>query len=370
MEFHDFHQAAAAWNQHRPMFEAAGIYLPDAKAYVTEEAKRNYLAMDAQPELSTTANAGIPAFLTTLIHPQVYRILFAPTRAAEILGETRKGTWIDQTAMFPTVEATGEVSSYGDYNENGHAGSNLNWPQRQSYLFQTIPEYGELEIERAGLGRVNWVGEVDGAATTVLARFLNTTYFFGVEGLQNYGLLNDPGLSAALTPATKAYGGTKWINNGQIVATANEIFADIQALWLQVVTQTNGIDQNQDQIDAEAKMTLAMSPESLVAMTATNSFGVNVKALLKENFPNMVVKSAVQYGAITGTNPNGVAAGNEVQLIVESIQGQQTGYCAFNEKLRAHPIIRSLSSWKKKMTSGSWGAIIRQPMGIAQMIGV
>jgi len=371
MEFQNFQEAAAAWTTDRAMFEAAGIYLQsEAKGYVTDEFRRNYLAMDAQPTLSTGPNSGIPAFLTTLIDPDVYRILFAPTRAAEIFGETRKGTWVDQTAMFPTVEAVGEVSSYGDYNDNGHAGSNVAWPQRQSYLFQTIPEYGELEIARAGLGRVNWVSEVDGAAVTVLARFLNQTYFSGVVGLQNYGLLNDPNLSAALTPAIKAYGGTKWVLNGAIVATANEIFADIQSLWIQVLSQTNGIDQDQDQIDANAKMTLALSPQSLGALTATNSFGVNVKALLKENFPNMRIISAVQYGAITSTNPVGVGGGNEVQLIMDSIGGQKVGYCAFNEKLRAHPIVRELSAWKKKMTSGTWGSVIRMPMGIAQMIGI
>lgn len=363
MNFQTIQQAADAWRAHRPMFEKAGIYLgDDVIGYATDAAKLDYrIAMDAQPALATLPNSGVPAFLTTLIDPQVYRILFAPTRGAEIFGETRKGTWIDQTAMFPVVESVGEVSSYGDYNENGHAGANSNWPQRQSYLFQTIPEYGELEIERAGLGRINWVGEVDGAATTVLHRFLNTTYFSGVQGLQNFGLLNDPNLSAALTPATKAYGGVKWVNNGQIVATANEIFADIQALWYQIVQQTDGITQEAGQIDADAKMVLAMSPGSLVAMTATNSFGVNVKALLKENFPNLRVVSAVQYAT---------AAGNEVQMLLDEIQGQDVGYCAFNEKLRAHPIIRALSSWKKKMTSGSWGAIIRMPMGIAQMVGV
>lgn len=370
MEFHDYHQAAAAWAQDRHMLEAAGIYLPEVKGYATEEIKRNYLAMDAIPALSTTPNSGIPAFLTTLIDPDVYNIVFAPTRAAEIFGEARKGTWVDQTAMFPVVEATGEVSSYGDYNENGRAGANMNWPQRQSYLFQTISEYGELEIERAGLGRVNWVGEVDKSGTTVLARFLNTSYFTGIQGLQNYGLLNDPGLSAALTPATKAYGGVKWTNNGQIVATANEIFADIQALWIQLISQTNGIDQNPGQIDVDAKITLAMSPESLVAMTATNSFGVNVKALLKENFPNLRVISAVQYSGAGSTNPGGNPAGNMVQVILDEVGGQKVGYCAFNEKLRAHPIIRAMSSWKKKMTSGSWGAIIRMPLGISSMLGV
>lgn len=365
MEFHDFQQAAAAWNAHRPMFENAGIYLPDVKAYVTEEAKHNYLAMDAQPSLSTTANAGIPAFLTTLIDPEVYKIVFTPTKAAEVFGEARKGTWIDQTAMFPVVEATGEVSSYGDYNENGRSGANMNWPQRQSYLFQTISEYGELEIERAGLGRVNWVGEVDGAGTTVLHRFLNQTYFFGVQGLQNFGLLNDPNLSAPIAPATKAYGGVKWVNNGQIVATANEIFADIQALWFQLQgQQANGL------VDQNTKMTLALSPGSELALTATNSFNVNVSDLLKKNFPNLRIVSAVQYGAQTSINPVGAPAGNIVQLISDSIDGQKTGYCAFNEKLRAHPIIRAMSSWKKKMTSGTWGAVIRMPMAISQMVGV
>ncbi len=59
-----------------------------------------------------------------------------------------------------------------------------------------------------------------------------------------------------------------------------------------------------------------------------------------------------------------------MQLVADEIEGQDTGFSAFNEKLRSHPIIRALSSWKKKMTSGSWGTVIRMPMGIAQMVGV
>lgn len=365
MEYHDLNQSAAAWASHKSVWEQAGVYLPDAKAYATEATKSNWMAMDALPTLSTSPNSGVPAFLTTLIDPQVYRIIFTPTKAAEILGEVRKGTWVDQTAMFPVVEAVGEVSSYGDYNENGHASANMNWPQRQSYLFQTVCEYGELEIERAGLGRINWVGEVDGAATTVLQRFMNQTYFFGVQGLQNYGLLNDPNLSAPLTPATKVYGGVKWVNNGQIVATANEIFADIQALWYQIqAQQANGL------VDQNSKMTLALSPGSELALTATNSFGVNVADLLKKNFPNLKIVTAVQYGALTAGNPVGIAAGNYVQLIADDIEGQQTGYAAFNEKLRSHPIIRAMSSWKKKMTAGTWGAVIRQPMNVSAMVGI
>jgi hypothetical protein len=100
--------------------------------------------------------------------------------------------------------------------------------------------YGERELERAGLARINWISELDVAAATVMSKFQNLTYFFGVKGLQNYGLLNDPNLGPSLTPAPKAAGGVAWIKSGAIVATASEIYADIQALYFQLVVQTAG----------------------------------------------------------------------------------------------------------------------------------
>lgn len=365
MRFQDALAARAAWAADAAMLAEYGAILPSVLSYVPEEYRHNFaLMMDSQPGMVTDPNGGVPAFLTTLIDPQVFRVLFAPNKAAEIFGEVRKGTWLDTTAMFPVVEHTGEVSSYGDFAENGRTGANTNFPQRQSYLWQTIKEYGDRELEMAGLGRINWLSELDVAAATVMNKQANLTYFFGVKGLQNYGLLNDPNLSASIGPATKAAGGVKWINNGAIVATANEIYADIEAIWLQLVEQTGGL------IEQDAPLTLAMSPTAATALTATNSFNVNVSDLLKKNFPNMTVKTAVQYGVKSAGNPQGIAAGNLVQLIADSVEGQDTGYCAFNEKMRAHPIIRQLSSYKQKVTGGSWGAIIRQPMAIASMLGV
>lgn len=367
-------EALAAWAADRPQFEERGVVMPGVRAYLPDEFRRNWplaldkmpelLGMDAQPALTTDPNSGVPAFLTTMIDPQVFKILFAPNKAAIIFGETRKGTWLDETAMFPVVEHTGEVSSYGDFNVNGRAGANTNWPQRQAYLYQTIKEYGERELERAGLARVNWVSEIDQAAAAILNKYENLTYFFGVANLQNYGLLNDPNLSASLTPASKVWGGTAWINNGQVVASANEVYADIQSIYLQLVAQTAGL------VDQESRLVLAMSPGSAVALTATNTFNVNVYDLLKKNFPNIRFETAVQYGAITTANPQGNSGGNLVQMIVENVEGQDTGYCSFSEKMRAHPIIRDLSSFRQKVTGGSWGAIIRFPAGIASMVGV
>lgn len=365
IRFNNFAEARAAWEQDKHSMAAKGIVLPDVVSYLPESFRHDHgLAMDAQPGLTTDPNSAVPAFLTTLIDPKVFEILFAPNNGAKIIGENRKGTWLDETAMFPVVEHTGEVSSYGDYSENGHTGANTNWPQRQSYLFQTIKEYGERELERAGLARINWVSELDRAAATNMAKFLNLTYFFGVSQLQNYGLLNDPNLPASLTPATKSGGGVKWITNGNITASATEIYADIQAIYASLVNQTAGL------VDQSTKLVLAMSPGSAVALTATNSFNVNVYDLLKKNFPNIRFEVAVQYGALSAANPQGVAGGNLVQMIAENLEGQETGYCSFNEKMRSHPIIRQLSSYKQKLTGGTWGAIIRMPVAFASMIGV
>jgi len=81
--------------------DAWGIHT-SAVDYVKPEWKQNFrLAMDAQPTLITTPNSGIPAFLTTIIDPQILKVLLAPNKAATIFGEVKKGTWLDQTAMFP-----------------------------------------------------------------------------------------------------------------------------------------------------------------------------------------------------------------------------------------------------------------------------
>lgn len=359
-------EARAQFQADKPMLESLGVVLPGVTRYLTGAEKRDYrLGMDAQPTLSTEPNSAIPAMLTTAIDPDLIRIVFSPLAFAEILGERKAGDWLEDTRMFPVVEQTGEVSSYGDFNNNGRAGINMNWPQFQSYLFQTFVRYGERELERAGLAKINYVSELNVAATAILNRFQNLAYAFGINGLQNYGILNNPYLSAALTPAIKAAGGTTWFNGTAVNATANEVYNDIVALWNKLIQQTNGT------VDLKSKATLAMSPQSEVAMTFTNSFGVNVSDLLKKNYPNMTVKTAPQYGAQTSTNSQGYStAGNFMQLIVDGIDGQQTAYAAFNEKLRAHKIIPEPSAWQQKMTSGVWGTILRMPVGVVGMIGI
>lgn len=336
---------------------SAGIHFIGATGLQLKDIAHNFLiAQDAQPELITTSNAGIPAFLSTLVDPKLIEVLVKPMMAAEIVGEeVKKGDWTTETAMFLMVESTGEVSSYGDYSENGRAGVNVNYPQRQSYHYQVMTEWGERELEKAGLAKIDWANRVGIASVNTLNLFQNKSYFFGVKGLENVGLLNDPNLIAPITPipdTTVSGDPVQWSGK-----SALGVYADIQALFTQLVAQATGLVT----LNMKSPMTLAMSPTSEVALTKTTEFNVNVSDLLKKNFPNMTVKSAVEY------NTN---SGELVQLIADELDGQRTAQCGFTEKLRAHPIVVKESSFRQKKSQGTWGTIIYRPFLIAQLLGV
>lgn len=301
------------------------------------------LALDAQPELITASNAGIPAFLSNFLDPKLIEVLVTPMKAAEIAGETKKGDWTTTVATFMVVESTGEVSTYGDYSNNGSAEANSNFPQRQSYHYQTFSQWGEKELATASLAKIDWAARVNIASVLVLNKFQNQSYFFGIDGLQNYGLLNDPALSAPITPTTP------WVS-----AAPDVIYTDIVKLFQLLQTQANGT------IDADAAMCMALSPTNAVNLNKTNSFNVNVYDQIRKNFPNLRVQNAPEY--LTD-------AGELVQLFVDEVEGQETVTCAFTEKLRAHAMIVEPSSFKQKKSQGTFGAIIFRPVYIAQMLG-
>lgn len=307
-------------------------------------------ALDAQPTLITQPNAGIPAMLTTYLDPKVIEVLLTPNNAVKLYGETRKGNWLDDTAYFPMVEYTGEVSSYGDFNNNGRAGANAQYVPRQAYLFQTWTEWGEREAERMGLGKIGWAARLNIASGVVLTKFMNQLYFYGIANLANNGSLNDPALSAALTPGTKAAGGTSWNN-----ALPTEILADIQSAFAELQTQTGS------NLELDTKMTLGLHSISEMRLGNTNSFGLTAIEMIRKVFPNIRIQQAPQFLS------NGVYS---FQLFVDELDGQRTVECAFNEKMRAHRMETYTSSWRQKKTCGGWGTIWYFPAGVASMSGI
>jgi hypothetical protein len=329
----------------------------DPKLLPTQAELGGRMAMDAMPELVSISSSGIPAFLSTYIDPNVIEFLITPNKATEIVGqETKKGDWTMETSMFPIVEYTGMVSSYGDYSETGIGGANTNWVQRQSYTYQITVEFGEREIEKMGLARLDWANEKRAGAISTLKKFENKTYFFGVSGLANYGLLNDPSLSAPIAPITVGSLIT-WAQKATDPNGAIYIYNDIKALYGQLVSQAEG----NVELDMSSPLTLAMSPQSQVYLTLTTQYNVNVQDMLKKNFPKMRIETAPEYAL----NP----AGEFMQLIADEMRGQRTATTAFTEKLRSHPIIIRESSFRQKMSQGSWGTIIFRPFLVSSMIG-
>lgn len=305
------------------------------------------MTMDAQPSLVTTMNGGIPAYMTQYFDQTTIEVLFAPMKAAEIVGTEKKmGDWTTKSMMFPFVEHAGQVSSYGDYNNNGSTSANVNFPQRQSYHYQTITQWGDMEADLYGDARLAWTAELNQASILTLNKFQNKSYFFGIAGLENYGLLNDPALSAPITPAAQ------WSLSG---TDSISIYGDILSLFKQLQSQADGLVEMTD------AMTLALSPLSMVELGKTNQYNVQVREVLKQNFPNMRIVAAPEYTT---------TAGELVQLIIDKLEGQPTAVCGFTEKLRAHPIIREISSFKQKKSQGTFGTIIYRPFAIAQMLGV
>lgn len=304
------------------------------------------IALDAQPQLVTTANAGIPALFTTYIDPKLIEVLVTPMKAAQAYGETKYGDWVTDTAMFEVVESTGEVSSYGDYNENGSASANLNYPQRQAYHYQTMTKWGERELERQAKAKVDWAARINIASVLVLNKYQNQTYLFGVAGLQNYGGINEPSLIAPIA-VTAAWSG----------ATSAQIYGDVLRLVQALVVQSGGL------IDADTKLKLILSPGNAVNLNKTNEFNVNVYVQIATNFKGMEIITVPEFATAGSGNVE------LVQLIAPELEGQKTATCAFTEKLRAHAMITETSSWKQKKSQGTWGFVLFRPFLISQMIG-
>ena len=85
-----------------------------------------------------------------------------------------------------------------------------------------------------------------------------------------------------------------------------------------------------------------------------------VRAMIKETYPNVTIKTATEYST---------TAGEVIQLIAKNVQGQEQGFCAFTEKIRAHAVVRGTSDTYQKKSAGTWGFVNEFPAGIASGLG-
>lgn len=309
--------------------QALGIHYEHGAKLLTDQ---NRMAMDS--ELVTAPNAGVPLVFTTYVDPKVVEVIVSPMKMATIFGEVKKGDWTSSQTKFMVVESTGEVSSYGDFSENGVSGVNVNYPERQPYHFQTNIRAGEREMAIAGAGRLDLAARKQIAAQLTINKFQNKSYIFGVEGLNCRGMLNDEDLPATITLET-------WDE-----MDGGAVYEEVRKLYAQLNKQSGGI------LEADSSMKLIISNNLAPNLAKTNQYNVNVIDQLKKNFPNMAIETVPEYSA---------EAGEMVQLILSEYEGQQTVDLSFTEKMRTFPLVMMGSYWEQKRMAGTSGAVIYRP---------
>lgn len=301
--------------------------------------------------LITTANSGIPIELLTFFEPKIVEILTQRRASTAVYAERRVGDRTTPVFKVPVGEFTGSVSPYNDFTANGSAGVNFNWQKRDNFLFETVIKYGELENAETAVAKINLASKKQESAARTLEIAHNKFYLYGVEGLNTYGILNDPSLNSPLTPPTNAKSTTLWADS-----TAIEIYDSIIGMFVDLQTNSGG---NVDQSMA-LKLVVSNTTNGRLA-TATAQYGKTVIEMLKAYFTNLEIVVVPEYATTSG---------NLVALIAPDVQGQATGECVFSEKLRAHQIIPSLSSFAQKFSAGTFGAVIYRPVMVTTMLGV
>lgn len=297
------------------------------------------LAMDSA--LGTNPTGGLPDIFTTAIDPELVDYLFQPTPLATVFKEIQRGDWATTQYMFGVIEGVGNPTAYGDWNDNSSTGVNAEFIERQPFTYQEIIRVGEKEQDTYGKALISMASEKQKWCVDSLNRRQHNTYIYGVAGLKNYGLLNDPSLSAVIQGS--AWGGDP-----------NKAYLDFQKLFGAVVDQTQGL------VDETTPLVLLVTPQARAALLSVNNFMAKTTLeLIKEIYPNITLVSVPQYRT---------ASGDYMQLIAPSINGSDNLQLAYNTKLRVHPIVMGHSGFSQKRTQGSYGTVIKRPAFIATML--
>lgn len=292
------------------------------------------IAQDA--DMVTAPNGGVLSLFTTYVDPEAVRVLFAPQPLTEVFPEVQKGDWTTTSMTFPVVEVAGKPVTYGDWNENGTTSANVNFESRQPYDYQQFVRWGEKEQEMYGNAKIDWTSELQVGVSESLVRMAHEIYAFGVSGLKNYGMLNDPNLLPQLPIATA------WSFTDPMT-----ILADIQTIFKQLVKQSNGLVKRND------NLVLLMSPEQEATLNATNQYGLQAIKLIKDSYPNIEIQAIPEYST---------DAGEVVQMILRKYNGSDTVQLAYASKMRVHNLVVKASGWEQKRSQSTYGAIIRRPM--------
>lgn len=338
-----------------------GIHVSDFAAQSYAQA----YGMDAAvsiPGLTVNAaqgNSPYMQFLQSWLPGQV-QVITAARKADDLMGVVTAGAWEDEEIIQEILELVGVAQPYTDYGNIPLSSWNLTYEKRGVIRFEEGIQVGELEGLRSGRIGVNSADAKRQAASLALEISRNRVAFFGYNGATSYpiyGYLNDPNLPAYITVPAGA-GGTTWDKK-----TFAEIVKDLLTALSALRTQSKEV------IDPTATpIILTVASEKVDYLSTPNDLGETPRDWLKENYPNVTVKSAVELNNANGgadvfylyaetVGDSGTDGGGVIDQIVPS-------------RFRALGVDTTCKLVTEDFTNATSGALVKRPFAIYRASGI
>lgn len=325
-----------------------GFNFAHAKGWIGE------MAMDA---MITSPNTTIPASLLQYVSPEIVRILTAKEAARAVFAEKKVGDWTTASYLFPVEEMVGSTGPYSDYGDGPSSDSNTEWSVRDQYIFQTTITYGDLEADRSASAKIDLIAQKQRAAASAINIDANNFYLLGVSGKRIYGMLNDPNLPTALSPATVDSAVT-WVQKMALADGGGTlaVYNDVLATFAQLQTQLGGL------VDENSNLKLLLSPARAVALNQSTNFNVSARQMLMTNFPNLEIITIPQLSSVN--------VGETMILTVSEVSGIEVGELGFGEKIRQGRLVADTSHYRQKFSASTYGFVNKIPAAFAVMTGI
>jgi len=338
-----------------------GIHVSDFAAQSYAQA----YGMDAAvsiPGLTVNASQGNSPYMQFLQSwlPGQVQVITAARKADELMGVVTAGAWEDEEVIQEILELVGVAQPYTDYGNIPLSSWNLTYEKRGVVRFEEGIQVGELEGLRSGRIGVNASDTKRNAASLALEISRNRVAFFGYNGATSYpiyGYMNDPNLPAYITVPAGA-GGTTWDKK-----TFAEIVKDLLTALSALRTQSKEV------IDPTATpIILSVASEKVDYLSTPNDLGETPRDWLKENYPNVTVKSAVELDDANGgadvfylyaetVGDSGTDGGGVIDQIVPS-------------RFRALGVDTSCKMVTEDFTNATSGALVKRPFAVYRASGI
>lgn len=313
-------------------------------------------AMDAFPEMFTTASVATPIQFLQFLNQEVITQLTTKKDIDDIVGITMAGTWADEEIVQAIIERLGAARPYGDKVNPRLASYNVNYEKRTIVRFEEALETGILEDERASKARINSHNIKKEAVAEVLEIARNLIGYNGyVDGdNKTYGFLNDPNLPAYTSVATGTGGQTTWKDKTFLEIT-KDIITAISAL--QVKSGNNFNPQTDESV-------LAVSLSSYQYLNTLNSLGtMSVLDWISKTYPKMEIKTSAFLDGANG-------GANIFYLFAKKLGGKSVIAQNVQDKLRFLGLFNGGKFVREFYANATAGVMVLQPAGIVRYTGI